>query len=117
MEWDLVFFTNSLLLGVGLAMDAFSVSMANGLRPVSYTHLDVYRDRGNTEVRTLVSGMVYEKLTEFFEENPAVAKAIFEKATQAARARAWKACIPQKGIRGSNPRLSAGKNCKTKKSL
>lgn len=27
MEWDLVFFTNSLLLGVGLAMDAFSVSM------------------------------------------------------------------------------------------
>ena len=43
---------------------------------------------GNTEVRTLVSGMVYEKLTEFFEENPAVAKAIFEKATQAARARA-----------------------------
>lgn len=32
MEWDLVFFTNSLLLGVGLAMDAFSVSMANGLR-------------------------------------------------------------------------------------
>ena len=32
MEWDLVFFTNSLRLGVGLAMDAFSVSMANGLR-------------------------------------------------------------------------------------
>lgn len=32
MEWDLVFFVNSLLLGVGLAMDAFSVSMANGLR-------------------------------------------------------------------------------------
>ena len=28
---------------------------------------------------------------------------------------AWKACIPLKGIRGSNPRLSAGKNCKTKK--
>ena len=43
---------------------------------------------GNTEIRTLVSNMVYSKLTEFFEENPAVAKAIFEKATQAARARA-----------------------------
>ena len=43
---------------------------------------------GNTEIRTLVSNMVYTKLTEFFEENPAVAKAIFEKATQAARARA-----------------------------
>ena len=31
MEWNLVFFVNSALLGVGLAMDAFSVSMANGL--------------------------------------------------------------------------------------
>ena len=31
MEWSLVFFVNSLLLGVGLAMDAFSVSLANGL--------------------------------------------------------------------------------------
>ena len=43
---------------------------------------------GNTEIRTMVSNMVYIRLTEFFEENPAVAKAIFEKATQAARARA-----------------------------
>lgn len=31
MQWNLWFFTNSFLLGVGLAMDAFSVSMANGL--------------------------------------------------------------------------------------
>ncbi len=31
MEWSFVFFLNSILLGVGLAMDAFSVSMANGL--------------------------------------------------------------------------------------
>ena len=31
MKLDFVFFMNSLLLGVGLAMDAFSVSMANGL--------------------------------------------------------------------------------------
>ena len=31
MEWSLVFFLNSALLGVGLAMDAFSVSLANGL--------------------------------------------------------------------------------------
>ena len=31
MTWSLRFFVNSLLLGVGLAMDAFSVSMANGL--------------------------------------------------------------------------------------
>lgn len=31
MEWNGLFFTNSILLGVGLAMDAFSVSLANGL--------------------------------------------------------------------------------------
>ena len=31
MKWSLVFFFNSILLGVGLAMDAFSVSLANGL--------------------------------------------------------------------------------------
>ena len=29
--WNFVFFFNSILLGVGLAMDAFSVSVANGL--------------------------------------------------------------------------------------
>ena len=32
MDWSLLFFLNSALLGVGLAMDAFSVSLANGLR-------------------------------------------------------------------------------------
>ena len=42
---------------------------------------------GNTYIKTLVSGMVYNALSEYFEENPAVAKAILEKATQAARAR------------------------------
>ena len=31
MQWSFVFFINSILLGVGLAMDAFSVSLANGL--------------------------------------------------------------------------------------
>ena len=31
MTWDLMFFVNSVLFGIGLAMDAFSVSMANGL--------------------------------------------------------------------------------------
>ncbi len=43
---------------------------------------------GNTYIKTLVSNVVYKALTEFFEENPATAKAILEKATQAARARA-----------------------------
>ena len=31
MKWNMLFFFNSVLLGVGLAMDAFSVSLANGL--------------------------------------------------------------------------------------
>ena len=31
MDWDFFFYFNSVLLGVGLAMDAFSVSLANGL--------------------------------------------------------------------------------------
>lgn len=31
MEWSILFFFNSILLGLGLAMDAFSVSLANGL--------------------------------------------------------------------------------------
>ena len=43
---------------------------------------------GNTYIKGLVNSVVYNALTEFFEENPAVAKAILEKATQAARARA-----------------------------
>lgn len=32
MQWSLMLFVNSVLLGVGLAMDAFSVSLATGLR-------------------------------------------------------------------------------------
>lgn len=31
MEWSLGFVIQSIMLGVGLAMDAFSVSLANGL--------------------------------------------------------------------------------------
>lgn len=38
MNWSLVFFINSALLGVGLAMDAFSVSMANGLNEPKMKH-------------------------------------------------------------------------------
>lgn len=32
VSWSALFFFNSILFGVGLAMDAFSVSLANGLR-------------------------------------------------------------------------------------
>ena len=42
---------------------------------------------GNTEIRTLVDGLVSEKLQTYLEENPAAAKAIFEKALAASRAR------------------------------
>ena len=42
---------------------------------------------GNTEIRTLVDGLVSERLQTYLEENPAVAKAIFEKALAASRAR------------------------------
>lgn len=42
---------------------------------------------GNTSMRTLVSQIVTDKLSEFFEENPAVARAILEKSISAARAR------------------------------
>ena len=31
MDWGFTFFFNSIFLGIGLAMDAFSVSLANGL--------------------------------------------------------------------------------------
>ena len=51
---------------------------------------------GNTKVRGFVDGLVSEKLETYLEENPAVAKAIFEKALAAARARdaARKARLP-----------------------
>ena len=42
---------------------------------------------GNTEITGLVSGMIYDKLMTYFEENPSVAKAIFSKALDASRAR------------------------------
>jgi len=42
---------------------------------------------GNTEVTPIVSALVYEKLMTYFEENPAVARAIFSKALDASRAR------------------------------
>ncbi|HIT54085.1 MAG TPA: DNA topoisomerase (ATP-hydrolyzing) subunit B [Candidatus Fimivicinus intestinavium] len=42
---------------------------------------------GNTDMGQLVSQMVYEKLMTYFEENPAIVKAIYAKALDAARAR------------------------------
>ena len=42
---------------------------------------------GNTEARSLVDSLVFEGLNTFFEENPAIAKIIFEKSVNAQRAR------------------------------
>ncbi len=42
---------------------------------------------GNSEVRGIVDNIVTEKLSEFFEENPSVAKAVIEKSLAAQRAR------------------------------
>ncbi|WP_371721707.1 DNA topoisomerase (ATP-hydrolyzing) subunit B [Neglectibacter sp. X4] len=42
---------------------------------------------GNTEISGLVSSMVYEKMMTYMEENPATARAIFDKALTASRAR------------------------------
>ena len=42
---------------------------------------------GNTDITQLVQSMVYEKLSVYFEENPSVARTIFNKALDAARAR------------------------------
>ena len=42
---------------------------------------------GNAHIRTLVSTLISEKLEEFLEENPAVGKAILDKALTASRAR------------------------------
>lgn len=42
---------------------------------------------GNTEMRALVERLVYQKIIDFFEENPSVNRAIYDKALSAARAR------------------------------
>ena len=42
---------------------------------------------GNSEIRTLVDNIVYSKLCEYFDENPATAKIVLEKAMAASRAR------------------------------
>ena len=42
---------------------------------------------GNTDIAPLVQGMIYDKMSAYFEENPSVAKEIFNKALDASRAR------------------------------
>ena len=42
---------------------------------------------GNTEVKPLIEGIVTEKLMNYFEENPAIARNVFDKAVNAQKAR------------------------------
>ena len=42
---------------------------------------------GNAEIRSLVESLMYEKLSAYLEENPAVAKSVLSKAVDASRAR------------------------------
>lgn len=42
---------------------------------------------GNTEVKTLIEGIVTEKLMNYFEENPAIARNVFDKAVNSQKAR------------------------------
>ena len=42
---------------------------------------------GNSEIRSIVNNLVSQKLTEYFEENPSVARAIIDKSLAASRAR------------------------------
>jgi len=61
---------------------------------------------GNSEIRTLVNSIVSEKLEEFLEENPAVGRAILDKALTAARAR--EAARKSPGIRPPENRAGVG---------
>ncbi|MBQ8090191.1 MAG: manganese efflux pump [Pyramidobacter sp.] len=46
MRWELLFFVNSALLGVGLAMNAFSVSLVNGLNELDMGMARAWRVSG-----------------------------------------------------------------------
>ncbi len=74
---------------------------------------------GNSEVAGIVSSIVYESLTMFFEENPADAKAIVEKIVDAARAReaARKArdLVRRKGALSDNSLPGKLADCQSKK--
>jgi DNA gyrase subunit B len=65
---------------------------------------------GNTEVRSIVSSIVYEKFSSYLEENPQMAKKILTKAVEAARARdAAKRAKELTRRKGGQDMLMAGK--------
>ncbi len=74
---------------------------------------------GNSEMRTLVDSTIKNKLAEYFEENPATARAILEKALAASRAReaARKAreLTRRKGLLGSSSLPGKLRDCNDKR--
>ena len=74
---------------------------------------------GNSEATGLVSGIIYEKLNTFFEENPKEARFIIEKVVDAARAReaARKArdLVRRKGALSDNSLPGKLADCQSKK--
>ncbi|MCT4625862.1 DNA topoisomerase (ATP-hydrolyzing) subunit B [Halodesulfovibrio sp.] len=74
---------------------------------------------GNSEVAGIVSGLVYEQLMTYFEENPKDARTVIEKAVDAARARdaARKAkdLVRRKGALGDNSLPGKLADCQSKK--
>ena len=68
---------------------------------------------GNTEMRQVVSAIVTDKLTTYFEENPQVARTIIEKAITASRA-AEAACKAREATRRKSPLEGVGLPSKLK---
>ena len=66
MEWSFVFFLNSVLLGVGLAMDAFSVSMANGLHDPKMTKSTMVKIAGTFGIFQAAMPMIGHTIVELF---------------------------------------------------
>lgn len=71
MEFNLFFILNSILFGVGLAMDAFSVSLANGLNEPKITLSSVLRIAGTFGVfqtaMPLVGWLCVHRIAEAFQ--------------------------------------------------
>ncbi len=73
---------------------------------------------GNSEVAGIVSGLVYDKLTEYFEENPKDIRLIIDKAVDAARARdaarRAKELVRRKGVLSDNALPGKLADCQSK---
>ena len=71
MEWNLLFFVNSILLGFGLAMDAFSVSLVNGLNENNMKKTRMFLISGTYSffqfIMPMLGWFIVQTLVQFFE--------------------------------------------------